>query len=143
MFLLIPHRFHLIRCLTLCVLLQTTSPVASLFISLHHNVSGVEPTREAPKGEPFFYEAGWKDGCAVFFYSLVCIVMHAILQEYFLDVSYTTPDLVFLHLGSLFHYYILFLENIKEVSSVEVSIECAERVWAAGGVPTGHTAMGR
>ncbi|KAI8438523.1 hypothetical protein MSG28_011000 [Choristoneura fumiferana] len=67
------------------LMVQTTSPVASLFISLHHNVSGVEPTRESPKGEPFLYEAGWKDGCAVFFYSLVCVVMHAILQEYFLD----------------------------------------------------------
>ncbi|CAK1540001.1 unnamed protein product [Leptosia nina] len=67
------------------LMVQSTSPIAGLFISLHHNVSGVEPTREAPKGEPFLYEAGWKDGCAVFFYSLVCIVMHAIIQEYFLD----------------------------------------------------------
>ncbi|XP_034836393.1 translocating chain-associated membrane protein 1 [Maniola hyperantus] len=67
------------------LMVQSTSPVASLFISLHHNVTGVEPTRETPKGEPFLYEAGWKDACAVFFYSLVCIVMHAILQEYFLD----------------------------------------------------------
>ncbi|CAF4792536.1 unnamed protein product [Pieris macdunnoughi] len=67
------------------LMVQSTSPIASLFISLHHNVSGVEPTREAPKGEPFLYESGWKDGCAVFFYSLVCIVMHAIIQEYFLD----------------------------------------------------------
>ncbi|CAG9796597.1 unnamed protein product [Diatraea saccharalis] len=67
------------------LMVQSTSPIASLFISLHHNVSGVEPTREAPKGEPFTYESGWKDGCAVIFYSLVCIVMHAILQEYFLD----------------------------------------------------------
>lgn len=50
-------------------------------------MSGIEPTREDPKGESFTYEAGWKDACAVFFYSLVCIVMHAILQEYFLDVS--------------------------------------------------------
>lgn len=50
-------------------------------------MTGVEPTRDAPKGEPFSYEAGWKDACAVFFYSLVCIVMHAIIQEYFLDVS--------------------------------------------------------
>ncbi|XP_053620728.1 translocating chain-associated membrane protein 1 [Plodia interpunctella] len=67
------------------LMVQSTSPIASLFISLHHNVSGVEPTRDAPRGEPFTYEAGWKDACAVFFYSLVCIVMHAILQEYFLD----------------------------------------------------------
>lgn len=67
------------------LMVQSTSPLASLFISLHHNVTGVEPSRDAPKGEPFFYESGWKDVCAVFFYSLVCIVMHAILQEYFLD----------------------------------------------------------
>lgn len=67
------------------LMIQATSPLASLFITLHHNVTGVEPTREAPKGEPFFYEAGWKDACSVFFYSLVCIVMHAIVQEYFLD----------------------------------------------------------
>lgn len=80
-FLLYPLYFGLIG------VLQSTSPIASLFISLHHNVSGAEPTREALKGEPYFYEAGWKDSCAVFFYSLVCIVLHAILQEYFLDVS--------------------------------------------------------
>ncbi|KPI94867.1 PREDICTED: translocating chain-associated membrane protein 1 [Papilio xuthus] len=67
------------------LMVQSTSPVASLFISLHHNVSGTEPTRDVPKGEQFLYEAGWKDICAVFFYSQVCIVMHAILQEYFLD----------------------------------------------------------
>ncbi|XP_050360361.1 translocating chain-associated membrane protein 1 [Nymphalis io] len=67
------------------LMVQSTSPVASLFISLHHNVTGVEPSREIPRGEPFLYESGWKDACAIFFYSLVCIVMHAILQEYFLD----------------------------------------------------------
>lgn len=89
-------------------MLQSTSPIASLFISLHHNVSGVEPTRESPKGEPFFYEAGWKDACAVFFYSLVCIVMHAILQEYFLDVSInnflTAVPYCMLYLGTYLRY---------------------------------------
>lgn len=68
-------------------LFQFTNPVASLFISLHHNVSGADPNKELPQGESFLYEAGWKDACAVFFYSLVCIVMHGILQEYVLDVS--------------------------------------------------------
>ncbi|CAG9581400.1 unnamed protein product [Danaus chrysippus] len=67
------------------LMVQSTSPIASLFIGLHHNVTGVEPTRDVPKGEPFTYEAGWKDAGAVFFYSLVCIVFHAIIQEYFLD----------------------------------------------------------
>lgn len=37
--------------------------------------------------EPYLYESGWKDGAAVFFYTLICIIMHAILQEYVLDVS--------------------------------------------------------
>lgn len=38
--------------------------------------------------EPLLYESGWKDGAAVFFYTLICIIMHAILQEYVLDVSF-------------------------------------------------------
>lgn len=40
--------------------------------------------------EPYLYETGWKDGAAVFFYTLICIIMHAILQEYVLDVSRTS-----------------------------------------------------
>lgn len=51
-------------------------------------MSGADPSKENPQGETYLYEAGWKDACAVFFYSLVCIVMHAIAQEYFLDVSF-------------------------------------------------------
>ncbi|XP_038208100.1 translocating chain-associated membrane protein 1 [Zerene cesonia] len=85
----IQNHADIVSCVVMVFLLglmvQSTSSIASLFISLHHNVSGVEPTRDSPKGEAFFYEAGWKDACAVFFYSLVCIVMHAIIQEYILD----------------------------------------------------------
>lgn len=39
------------------------------------------------RNEPYMYESGWKDGAAVFFYTLIAIIMHAILQEYVLDVS--------------------------------------------------------
>lgn len=60
--------------------------MASIFIALHHSVTGAEPSAEMPSGEPFLYESGWKDYCAVFFYTLICIIMHAILQEYLLDV---------------------------------------------------------
>jgi len=67
------------------LMLQATSAVASIFIALHHSVEGQDPTPENPRGEPYFYEAGWKDSCAVFFYTLICIIMHAILQEYVLD----------------------------------------------------------
>ncbi|XP_055534895.1 translocating chain-associated membrane protein 1 [Wyeomyia smithii] len=67
------------------LMLQATNSLASIFIALHHNVTGADPSHENPQGEPYFYTSGWKDGCAVFFYTLICIIMHAILQEYALD----------------------------------------------------------
>lgn len=33
------------------------------------------------------YESGWKDIPAIGFYTLISIIIHAILQEYVLDVS--------------------------------------------------------
>lgn len=60
-------------------LFQATSPLASVFIALQHNVT--EP------GTIPLYTSGLKDWAAVFFYGLICIVIHAIIQEYGLDVS--------------------------------------------------------
>lgn len=37
--------------------------------------------------QPVKFTTGWKDACAVFFYFLITIVMHAVVQEYILDVS--------------------------------------------------------
>lgn len=67
------------------LMLQATNALASIFIALHHNVTGADPSHENPQGEAYTYTSGWKDGCAVFFYTLICIIMHAILQEYVLD----------------------------------------------------------
>lgn len=67
------------------LMLQATNSLASIFIALHHNVTGADPSHENPQGEAYSYTSGWKDGCAVFFYTLICIIMHAILQEYVLD----------------------------------------------------------
>lgn len=64
---------------------ESTAAFASAFISLHHNVSGEEATREQPNGKPYTYVAGIKDYCAIFFYTLTCIIMHAIIQEFVLD----------------------------------------------------------
>lgn len=61
------------------IMVQATSPFASIFIALQHNVT------EFAAGEIPLYQPGMKDWCAVFFYSLICIVIHAILQEYVLD----------------------------------------------------------
>lgn len=64
------------------LLVQVTSPWAYTFIAIHHNVSTAiteDPT------VPHKYTTGWKDACAVFFYFLITIVMHAVVQEYIFD----------------------------------------------------------
>lgn len=70
--------------LTFDWLLQVTSPYAYIFIALHHNATALE---EAVV-HPIKYTIGWKDACAVFFYFLITIVMHAVVQEYVFDVSF-------------------------------------------------------
>jgi len=71
------------------LMFQVTSPMAGLFIALHHNVTAPpQPTEGgAPPNlqEPALYTSGPKDFAAVFFYLLIAIVMHQIVQEYLLD----------------------------------------------------------
>jgi len=68
------------------LMFQVTSPMASLFIALHHNTTltpsdGAQPNLH----EPVLYTSGIKDIPAIFFYLLIAIVMHQIVQEYLLD----------------------------------------------------------
>ncbi|XP_055374690.1 translocating chain-associated membrane protein 1 [Condylostylus longicornis] len=65
--------------------LQGTSSIANLFISLHHHITPEGTTEDSLRDKRMIYESGVKDYCAVFFYTLICIIMHAILQEYLLD----------------------------------------------------------
>ncbi|XP_057328947.1 translocating chain-associated membrane protein 1 [Microplitis mediator] len=65
------------------LMVQITSPWAYIFIALQHNVSTTEEV-DAP-WQPVKFTTGWKDACAVFFYFLITIVMHAVVQEYILD----------------------------------------------------------
>jgi len=67
------------------LMFQVTSPLASVFIALHHNASlpvEVQPGRTV---DITFYTAGLKDVAATFFYLLIAVVMHQIIQEYLLD----------------------------------------------------------
>ena len=66
---------------------QITSPFAYMFIAVHHNVTSELDIARGEAPDVVRYTYGWKDICAVFFYFLICIVMHAIIQEYVLDVS--------------------------------------------------------
>lgn len=60
--------------------LQLTSPVSSLFVALQYvQASGPNSLQT--------YGTGLKDLFAIFFYFLICIIFHAIIQEYVLDVS--------------------------------------------------------
>ena len=51
---------------------------------MHHNATPVE---ELTYGQEMTYTSGLKDLCAVFFYTLIAVVVHAVIQEYILDVS--------------------------------------------------------
>ncbi|PSN55048.1 Translocating chain-associated membrane protein 1-like 1 [Blattella germanica] len=67
------------------LMVQVTSPFAYMFIAVHHNVSNELDIARTEAPEVIRYTYGCKDACAVFFYFLICIVMHAIIQEYVLD----------------------------------------------------------
>lgn len=72
------------------LMFQVTSPLASLFIALQHNVS-VPFNGPAGPQEFVFYNSGLKDIAAVFFYLLISVVMHQIIQEYVLDKVCVRP----------------------------------------------------
>merc|ERR1711875_39860 len=67
------------------LMFQVSSPLASVFIALHHNVSAPVEIQPGVFQDFTFYTAGIKDVSAVFFYLLISVVMHAIIQEYLLD----------------------------------------------------------
>jgi len=82
---IIQNHADIVSCIALVfvigLMIQATSPLAYMFIALHHNVSLEQTTPDMP----YLYTYGLKDLCVVFFYFLICIVMHAIIQEYVLD----------------------------------------------------------
>ncbi|XP_046578638.1 LOW QUALITY PROTEIN: translocating chain-associated membrane protein 1-like 1 [Haliotis rubra] len=63
------------------LMFQATSPVASLFVAMQHNVT----QNDTEDSDFSLYTYGTKDMFAVFFYFLICIVIHAVIQEYILD----------------------------------------------------------
>merc|ERR1712117_457002 len=67
------------------LMFQISSPLASVFIALHHNVTAPVEIQPGVFQDLTFYTAGLRDIPAVFFYLLISIVMHAIIQEYLLD----------------------------------------------------------
>jgi hypothetical protein len=71
------------------LMFQVTHPLASSFVVPKYNLSEPEPTKSISS---VLYSYGFKDIALVLFYSLAVIILHAVIQEYVLDVS-TWPRL--------------------------------------------------
>jgi len=115
------------------LMFQVSSPLASVFIVMHHNVTANVEVQPGVFQDLPFYTAGLKDIPAIFFYLLISVVMHAIIQEYLLDkvnkklhlskVKYNkfneSGQLLAFYLVSLFWGGDLILrENLLNVSSI-------------------------
>uniref|UniRef100_A0A8C2NZ04 Translocating chain-associated membrane protein 1 n=1 Tax=Capra hircus TaxID=9925 RepID=A0A8C2NZ04_CAPHI len=73
---------------------QITAKVSIIFVTLQYNVT-LPATEEQATESAFLYYYGIKDLATVFFYMLVAIIIHAIIQEYVLDVSFISKPLSF------------------------------------------------
>lgn len=63
------------------LMFQITSGFASLFVVIQHNVT----LNESLASDVSYYTYGIRDLFSVFFYMLLAVVLHAVLQEYVLD----------------------------------------------------------
>lgn len=63
------------------LMVQATSPLATMFIVPQHAVNN---TGTGPE-DPLLYTNGSQDLALVFFYSLIVVVLHAVVQEYGID----------------------------------------------------------
>ncbi|XP_070208733.1 LOW QUALITY PROTEIN: translocating chain-associated membrane protein 1-like 1 [Littorina saxatilis] len=82
---LIQNHADIVSCVAMVfvigLMFQATNPVATLFVAMQHNVSMNDSAGE----EMIRYTWGKKDVFSVFFYFLICVVVHAVIQEYILD----------------------------------------------------------
>merc|ERR1719517_31321 len=100
---------------------------------MHHNVTAPVEVQPGVLQDLTFYTAGLKDIPAVFFYLLISVVMHAIIQEYLLDKVNKKLHLSkvkfnkFNESGQLLAFYLVSLfwggdlilrENLLSVSSI-------------------------
>ncbi|XP_062841813.1 translocating chain-associated membrane protein 1 [Trichomycterus rosablanca] len=84
----IQNHADIVSCVAMLFLLglmfEFTSKIAVLFITVQYNVTVTTNEGEEETAVNYFNN-GLKDVATVFFYMLVAIIMHAIIQEYVLD----------------------------------------------------------
>uniref|UniRef100_A0A8C1M9S1 Translocating chain-associated membrane protein n=1 Tax=Cyprinus carpio TaxID=7962 RepID=A0A8C1M9S1_CYPCA len=84
----IQNHADMVSCVAMIVLLglmfEMTAKFAIMFITVQYNVTETLDTEDKP--EPVsYYTYGPKDMATVFFYLLIAIILHALIQEYILD----------------------------------------------------------
>lgn len=123
------------------LMFQVSQPVAQLFVSMGHNVT-VNGTETGEEATTTFYGYGVKDVCAVFFYMLVAVVMHAVIQEYALDKINRKMHLSklkhskFNESGQLLSFYIVSLAWGIDILVTEGYIWDLTPLW--NGYPASH-----
>ncbi|KPP79027.1 translocating chain-associated membrane protein 1-like 1-like [Scleropages formosus] len=91
----IQNHADMVSCVAMVILLglmfEVTAKFAIMFITVQYNVTytlGELTFFLYDRSEPLnFYHYGPKDMATVFFYMLIAIILHALIQEYILDVS--------------------------------------------------------
>lgn len=145
---IIQNHADIVSCLAMLFVLglvfQVTSPLAQLFVTLGHNVTtnGTDAILDK-NGDPVtLYAHGVKDICAIFFYMLVAIVMHAVFQEYALDKINRKLHLSklkhskFNESGQLFGFYAISLAWGIDILLTEGYIWDLSSLWV--GYPAEH-----
>ncbi|XP_044280200.1 translocating chain-associated membrane protein 1 [Varanus komodoensis] len=84
----VQNHADIVSCMAMIFLLglmfEVTAKVAVVFVTLQYNVT-IPATEEPSTDTVTLYHYGIKDLATVFFYMLVAIIIHAIIQEYVLD----------------------------------------------------------
>jgi translocating chain-associated membrane protein 1 len=92
------------------LMFQVTTPLASTFIVPKYNLTELET---ATARNPVLYTYGLKDLCLLLFYTITCVIFHAIIQEYVLDVSWPR------NLFSLFIIKKKLKKNVRYLSEMD------------------------
>ncbi|XP_045462959.1 translocating chain-associated membrane protein 1 isoform X2 [Harmonia axyridis] len=113
------------------IMIKATAPFASIFVALQHNTTYPETVEDV-----LLYAPGIKDWAAIFFYSLIAVVVHAIFQEYLLDKISKKLHLsksklaVFNNSGQLVVFYLLSVIWGLDIIMRERYLPEISRLWS-------------
>uniref|UniRef100_A0A4W3J2X4 Translocating chain-associated membrane protein n=1 Tax=Callorhinchus milii TaxID=7868 RepID=A0A4W3J2X4_CALMI len=85
----IQNHADIVSCVAMVILLglmfEVTAKFAIMFITVQYNVTYPSTEERSSSDSISFYEYGLKDLATIFFYMLIAIILHAVIQEYILD----------------------------------------------------------